>query len=707
MMESNAVIILLFFALAAIFSTGIWVAAERRAGRQFLVMQWVRTGIFFFHGFYFIASAVKYVIGNREDTLFESFWDMGVRTFVHYGAAFAAAAVILPLAVSIVLREKGVKFIHVLNQYMFFGVFLLVLGNGKITNQTYTWFYLAGAVIMAIFAGLYKADMIFAGDGECRKNVLAFLPVIGSWVVMNGIFLPNELYMTNLDEFKNSFGSFFLSLLFGAVVIGIVITVLAEVIFTVKSFVLFKLLLFGIVLMNYLQYIVLNGKLDLLDGNEQQWSAASSARNACLWLAILAAVIFVGIRKKKITRIYNGICLYICLIQVITLGFMCITTELNNSPYRAGLTDYRSLELSNGNNIIVFVLDNFDNRWFQELRTEDASFTAPLNDFCCYDNATSQFAHTSTAIPYLLTGVAWSEEMGEEYPRIAYENSSFLHDMKEYGFDIGIYTHEGYLEEKEFANISNYSEEMRRKNNARNTISTMWKCSMYKTLPFALKNAYMYYTDEINGMTQMQGQWDIDNDFPFYEGLVSEKLSVSSAFDNAFRFYHMRGAHAPYYMSADLKYDKSGREVGREDQERGCLRIVYEYLEQLKALGLYDSATIIITADHGNGVSYSSGESRPETVSMPILLVKEAFQKNDEMQINHAPVIQGEILPTIIRAAGGNGMEYGVCLDEVSVNEERERSYVSIYKNYIIQYTINGDANEVSSWRTKKAEFKD
>lgn len=70
-MERNMVIILLFFALLAFLSTGIWIVVEKKAGRCSSAMQWVRTGIFFFHGFYFAASAVKYLIGNWEDTLLE------------------------------------------------------------------------------------------------------------------------------------------------------------------------------------------------------------------------------------------------------------------------------------------------------------------------------------------------------------------------------------------------------------------------------------------------------------------------------------------------------------------------------------------------------------------------------------------------------------------------------------------------------------
>lgn len=704
-MENNVIKIMLFFILFALLSTVIWIAVEKRAGRQYSLIQNIRVGIFFFGGFYFVMSAVKYVLGGWENTLFEDLWDMETRTLVHYGAVFFPISVVFPAAISVILREKAVKWINVLNQYMFIGVFLLIVAFGRINNRTFTWLYVIGAVVSLVTAVWYKKDLVFAGGKECRQDVIGFLPVIVSWVVMNGIFLPNELYITNTDEFTNPYGSFFLSLLLGALVIGAVLTIFAAAVLTRRVFKGFTLLLFGIVLMSYLQYIALNGKLDLLDGNEQQWSVASGVINICLWTVVIAVVIFFGMKKRKIIKIYQGICLYICLVQVVTLGVMCATNELDSASHRAGLTNRNSLELSDGNNIIVFVLDNFDNQWFQDLK-EDEQFVEPLNDFCFYDNVTSQFAHTSTAIPYLLTGVAWSEEMGEGYASIAYEKSSFLSDIKERGFDVGVYTHGGYLAKKEYALLSNYSEEIKLKTKALNTISTMWKCSMYETLPFMLKGSYMYYTDEINEMAQAKEYWDIDNDMPFYERIIGEGLSVNGAFENAFRFYHMKGAHSPYNMSEELKYEKTGREISREDQERGCLRIVYEYLEQLRDLGLYDSSTIVITADHGCGVEYLREKNMPEKPSMPILLVKKAYQKSDSMQINHAPVIQGEILPTLMRAAGGDSFQYGTCLDEVPLNAERERSYVSIYKNYVIQYTINGDANDIDSWKTKKAEFK-
>ena len=102
----------------------------------------------------------------------------------------------------------------------------------------------------------------------------------------------------------------------------------------------------------------------------------------------------------------------------------------------------------------------------------------------------------------------------------------------------------------------------------------------------------MYYSEHV---------WSIDNDLLFYQNLMENGLQVSEEKKSAFRFYHMRGPHAPFYLTEDLKYEPTGRMSSRNAQGTGSLKIVYAYLEQLRALGKYEDATIIITADHGVG----------------------------------------------------------------------------------------------------------
>ena len=62
-------------------------------------------------------------------------------------------------------------------------------------------------------------------------------------------------------------------------------------------------------------------------------------------------------------------------------------------------------------------------------------------------------------------------------------------------------------------------------------------------------------------------------------------------------------------MDADCQYQAQG--VTAQEQMRGCLRLAEDYLEQLRALGVYDRSAVLILADHGT-----------ETVHRPLLLLK-------------------------------------------------------------------------------------
>ena len=76
-----------------------------------------------------------------------------------------------------------------------------------------------------------------------------------------------------------------------------------------------------------------------------------------------------------------------------------------------------------------------------------------------------------------------------------------------------------------------------------------------------------------------------------------------------FRFYHITGAHTPYKMNENIQVVPVGQS-SEEQQAVGVLKIVAEYLSRLKALGVYDRTTVIVTADHGYK-QHSSVEQSP------------------------------------------------------------------------------------------------
>ncbi len=221
---------------------------------------------------------------------------------------------------------------------------------------------------------------------------------------------------------------------------------------------------------------------------------------------------------------------------------------------------------------------------------------------------------------------------------------------------------------------------------------------MYQTAPFLAKSSYAYYTSDIAEMIDELEVWSTENDIPFYERLNKEGLSITNDYPNAFRFYHMRGAHEPYYLSEDLKYNKTGRDTNVYSQMKGSLRIVYAYLEQLKALGLYEDATIIITADHGQQTQFVEEAAKPDKTLMPTLMVKKAGEHHDALVLNEAPVSHREYLATLSKTMGLEVQNYGNTLEEAPLINDEERVCVSLWYGHIIKFTIRGDARDLENW---------
>lgn len=653
-------------------------------------------------------SAVKAFLGGSENTLFESFWDIEVRTYMNYGIPLLAFSLIAPVIIRFLFKGKGVKLISSFDAFVFIALILVLLLRGKLSNSGYCVAFVTSMCIALLYSVFYKGEMEYIGKGEYRKCILGILPVIGAWIVTIGIYLPNELYLANYDQFSGSYGMFLAITFFGSIVCGLAMLLAGIFLLSKKLFKIFSLLLAGIICMGYLQTMFLNGELKALDGVDQIWSVGTQVVNIVIWILVILLIVVVGYKKELVEKGCKVLCLYIALIQTVTLGVLIITTDYNGEQSQEAMTTKGSLELAQDGNVLVFVLDCFESSWFEDIMEEDASIIEPLADFTYYRNGTSQFAHTDNAIPYMLTGVAWREDIAGSYPGYAYENSDALSKIAEQGYDIGIYTGAAYLSEAAKALTTNYNDNVRRVYAPVETLELMTKASMYKMVPFILKPAYVYYSGDVFSLAKSDEVWNIDNDLPFYHNLIKNELFVNEELENAFRFYHMRGPHAPFYLSGDIKYEPTGREVTVTSQGSGSLKIVFEYLQQMKELGLYDDATIIITADHGQGYILDSDKTsgKPDRTSRPIFIVKKPNEHGETLKISDAPVSQAELIPTILEAMGADYSDYGRTFEEILEEENRERMYVDVYSYFTVQYTINGDAADINSWDIKKAVYQ-
>ena len=150
-----------------------------------------------------------------------------------------------------------------------------------------------------------------------------------------------------------------------------------------------------------------------------------------------------------------------------------------------------------------------------------------------------------------------------------------------------------------------------------------------------------------------------------YYDAVKEGVTTQDE-KNCFAWYHVDGAHFPFTVGYDglpLGYEAEETAENRVAQLHGYLLAAVDFLDQLKALGLYDDATIILSADHGFYDCFQAA-----------FLIKQPGQNFETMKVNAAPVAQEDIMATILYSLGEEPSDYGTTVYDWSEGDSRDRS---------------------------------
>ena len=185
--------------------------------------------------------------------------------------------------------------------------------------------------------------------------------------------------------------------------------------------------------------------------------------------------------------------------------------------------------------------------------------------------------------------------------------------------------------------------------------------------------------------------------------LREEGLTLNDE-SNSFRFIHLMGAHWPYTL------DKNGDRVKESDlieQSEGSLGIVADYLQEMKRLGVYGNATIVVTADHGY---WHLNADELNYASSPIMLVKPAETAEEAarpLRVSEAPTGHGDYPATVIAAVGGDSSKYGTPVWDVPEGA-RIRYYWTTFSDgkhdtSWQEYEIDGNVLNLDNWhKTEK-----
>ena len=543
------------------------------------------------------------------------------------------------------------------------------------------------------------------------------------------IFGPFDIYSGNLREFLFSLGDFLPYTLpfalVAAVAIFLSLIFLRGIAFEIGCATVTWLSLMLFVQRTYLN-LLLGGSFLEGDGNNSlTLGAGTIVLNTVIWLAVGAAIIVGAIfLRKKSEEIVNTVVTIamIALIgmQAVTLGITCISTNvltpiLDRQEGQKILTYDGVDKLSEGKNIVFFLVDRFDANYYEDMIKKDPEFFSELDGFTHFSDYTSLYARTYPAVASILTGKDhdyFGAERPAAFERFYGDGGGMLGVLKENGYSVNLYTEKGYVY-NDASVMDDYVDNT--KGLERYTIDNnftlardMILLSLSQYLPVAARGWSRYLSTPTF------------NDHALYESTEDELFAVNSkATENLlqrleesgmetvdgegrFTFIHLYGCHNMSKTSTqNIEHTFS---------------LIYYYIDQMKALGVYEDATIIITGDHAAAIDdykvIGDANDQDDGTRVTAMLFKRSGDYGTPLATSTAQISQDELWATIWESEGLTEEKRGESFFDVPEGVDRKRRYIfEVYRsskkngfkyNRLYEYEIIGNANEGDSWNVTR-----
>lgn len=500
-----------------------------------------------------------------------------------------------------------------------------------------------------------------------KSMLIVLLPVVSY-----GILGPLEIFFGNEKDFAFRYTDFVWSFLGIALLLwGVLSALLAMV--PEKVYGLVSALLLGVGIASYIQNMFMNIKLSEADGSPMHWEELGSFPiiNILIWMFILAVVICVYFFLRKAWDIFSmAVPSFLCAIQLIAVISLLITAPPTENGLELQVSGEKQFMVGPNDNIIMFVLDTLGNTNFERMLEVYPDTIDGLKDFTFYNNADCHYYCTFPSMTHFLTGEDFNFEMqSQDWMRQAWESeraNCFWNEMKKSNYSCQLFASEiGYV----YGDVANLDgafdniEPMETKIKQGQLLSLLAKMSAYKYVPYVLKPKFEVLTKEFNEVVEyIDGIEIVTDNGRFYQQLKDQELTIDNSVQNALIIQHLYGIHTPYTLDENAN---TVDEATVEETTKGLMVILDEYLQQLNSLGVYDKATIIITADHG---AWYGDDTQP------IFFIKRGNEKHEEMQVNTAPISLDDFQATILEIIGKDHLQYGTSIYDWAEGDTRDRT---------------------------------
>ena len=562
---------------------------------------------------------------------------------------------------------------------------------------------------LALFILWYlMKNLVMHVIGELRDNhrdylkrCLSLLFPVSLVAFLYLVYAPYEVFFANPSDMGSLIFTDFWWIFIVAFVCFVLISVLVLSFFTGRVFRWVVCLVFGLGIASYVQMMFLNGGLGILDGNipSALTDPLQLGVNILIWAVILAIPLVLNHFVPNILDIvvkYGS--LIVTVLLLVSVIFMVVTAPVN--AFERQDSYYLSAEdqfvLSANDNIVLFVVDYGANGYFDEVSELNPDVLDIFSDFTYYNNANCVYFGTIPSLNHILTGIQFDPSLTiDKWYAESWTSEKanyFYQTLKNEGYVVNIYTSQIVVGVNSMVGkVSNVALSTTDVLVDREGIlSSFISNAYYKLFPNIVKINYhsivsgFDYSYLVRPNSESGKSYTMDNPH-FYSKLSEIGLSIKKDDTNLFVVQHVRGIHTPYRTD---EYCNVKEGATRIETEQGVIVLLSEYLSQMKELGVYDDATIIITADHG---------ANSDGTRQPVFLIKESGVRKEQLTVNSAPISHEDILPTILDVLGKEYQDIGFSIYDIDEDVQRQRFWYTFNFDTAYPAVPKYQSNAVSS----------
>ena len=492
--------------------------------------------------------------------------------------------------------------------------------------------------------------------GQALRQALQALPLCLFFALTLTLFAATQMVCDNQEEFWFTWAQ----MAPGVVRVGLwvwgALTLLLAVL-PRRAFPWGQGVLLGLGVAALLQGNGLNADYGALNGQAIVWEdyTVYGLINTALW----AGILFICLSLRQWKR-FGALCVVLpCLLAVGEGGWIAYRAAQAPTPQTETYLSQAGLyTVGTEENLLVLVLDSVDADQFAQALAEDPDLPQRLEGFTWYRNAMGLSDPTKYGLPALLTGQAYTQPVDYAgFIAAAYADAPLYTMLAGDVWDARFFTDSRYVS-LDAGVVDNLAREELAVNDPAGLTRDLLRLCAFRYAPHFLKPQLWMYSNVFLPYAQAQGEPVYEVTDPAFDARLREE-GLEAKVERALRLIHLTGMRLPYTMDADCQYQAQG--VTAQEQMRGCLRLAEDYLEQLRALGVYDRSAVLILADHGR-----------DTVHRPLLLIKRPGDTG-EMAVNDAPVSYADLPATYVALL--TGAQAGTELWSIPQGQARTRLY--------------------------------